>query len=216
VAEGIFFARVQNVKPLRLDRSDAAFITVEQDREIARSRCRADDVLLSITGYPGTASIILDEDLPLNINQHCVRFAVRSEFGAGYVAAAINSRFGQLQVGRLAVGGTRDALDYTSVRSLLIPEFSSEVRERINEQVKAANLCVRSAQRFVIVAKLLVEQLIDGRITEAELVAAQKALEGDDRSADREILMALRHEKPLIPDFDALYALLDESEKHDA
>lgn len=221
VADGIFFARVQNVKPLRLDRSDAAFITAEQDREIVRSRCRTDDVVLSITGYPGTASVVLDEDLPLNINQHSVRFAVRSEFGAGYVAAAINSRFGQLQVGRLAVGGTRDALDYTSVRSLLIPEFSSETREAINAQVRAANLCVRAAQRVVALAKLLVEHLIGGGLNEADLVAAQKALEAGDRSADREILKALRQSdapntKPLIADVDALYALLDGSEGQDA
>lgn len=220
-ADGIFFARVQNVKPLRLDRSDAAFITVEQDREIVRSRCRTDDLVLSITGYPGTASVVLDEDLPLNINQHSVRFAVRSEFGAGYVAAALNSRFGQLQVGRLAVGGTRDALDYTSVRSLLIPEFSTEVREAVNAQVRTANLCQRAAQRLVTLSKLLIEHLIDGHLTEADLVAAQKALKAGDRSADREILKAFRqsatpNSKPLIADVDALYAILDASGGQDA
>jgi type I restriction enzyme S subunit len=220
LTDGIFFARVQNVKPLRLDRSDAAFISADQDREIVRSRCRMDDVVLSITGYPGTASVVLDEDLPLNINQHSVRFAVRSEFGAGYVAAAINSRFGQLQVDRLAVGGTRDALDYTSVRSLLIPEFSIETREAINTQVRIANQCVRAAQRVVALAKLLVEHLIDGRLAEADLVAAQKALESGDRSADREILKSLRQSdapdaKPLIADVDALYSLLDSSEGQD-
>jgi type I restriction enzyme, S subunit len=214
-SDGIFFARVQNVKPLRLDRGDAAFITAEQDREIIRSRCRAGDVVLSITGYPGTASVVLEEDLPLNINQHSVRFAVSPEFGPGFVAAAINSRFGQLQVGRFAVGGTRDALDYTSVRSLLIPEFSSEIRERVNAQVDAASLCVRAGERLVVAAKLLVEQLIEGRITEADLIAAQKALEAGDRGADRGILQTLRQNgasdgKPLIPDLDGLYALLDE------
>jgi type I restriction enzyme S subunit len=217
VTDGIFFARVQNVKPLRLDRSDAAFITVEQDQQILRSRCRSDDVVLSITGYPGTASVVLDEDLPLNINQHSVRFAVRPEFGSGYVAAAINSHFGQLQVGRLAVGGTRDALDYTSVRSLLIPEFSPEVREAINEQVRTASCCVRAAQYMVVLAKFLVEHLIEGSISEADLVTAQTSLDAGDRNADREILKSLRQSdapgaKPLITDVDGLYALLDDSE----
>ena len=166
-------------------------------------------------GYPGTASVVLDEDLPLNINQHSVRFAVNREFGAGFVAATINSAFGKLQVGRFAVGGTRDALDYNSVRSLLIPEFSSEIRQRVNTQVAAANLCVRAEQRLVASAKLLVQQLIEGRITEAELVAAQKALEAGDGSADRSILQTLRQSdapdaKPLIPDLNGLFALLDE------
>ena len=62
--------------------------------------------------------------------------------------------------------------------------------------------------------------MIDGRITEAKLVAAQKALEAGDRSADREILKSLRQSdapdaKPLIADVDALYSLLDGLEGQD-
>jgi type I restriction enzyme, S subunit len=214
-AEGIFFARVQNVKPLRLDRSDAAFITPAQDTEITRSRCREGDVVLSITGYPGTASVVMDDDLPLNINQHSVRFAVDSNYGAGFVAAAINSRFGQLQVMRFAVGGTRDALDYTSVRSLLIPEFTQEVRSQVNRQVADANRCVRAAQRLASAAKQILERLIEGLVSESALAAAQKALESGDRSGDRAVMGALHQDvseraAPLFPDLDALYELLDE------
>jgi hypothetical protein len=58
-------------------------------------------------------------------------------------------------------------------------------------------------------------------MAEADLVAAQKALEAGDRNADREILKGLRQSdapdaKPLIADVDALYALLDGPEGQDA
>jgi hypothetical protein len=64
---------------------------------------------------------------------------------------------------------------------------------------------------LTLTATLLVERLIDGRITEADLVAAHKALDSGDRSADREILTALRQSdspdsKPLIADVDAVLA----------
>jgi type I restriction enzyme S subunit len=64
-------------------------------------------------------------------------------------------------------------------------------------------------------AKALVERLIEGHLTEADLVAAQKALEAGDRSADRALLQALRRgdvpDAPaLFPDLDALYAMLDD------
>ena len=214
VSNGIFFARVQNVKALRIDRSDAAYITPIQDAQIARSRCRESDVILSITGYPGTASVVMDDDLPLNINQHSVRFRVSIEFGPGFVAAAINSTFGQLQVGRLSVGGTRDALDYSSVRALLIPELTPAIRKQINTDVLLANRCIRAAQRLTNAATQLVEHLIEGKLSEADLIAAQKALDAGDRSGDRAILASLRVSNaadaaPLIPDLDALYALLD-------
>jgi type I restriction enzyme S subunit len=88
-------------------------------------------------------------------------------------------------------------------------------------QLRRANESRSSAASLAETAKALVEQLTDGRITEAELVAAQKALEAGDRCADREILKALRQSdapdaKPLITDVDALYALLDGSEGQDA
>jgi type I restriction enzyme S subunit len=59
---GIFFVRVQNVKPLRLDLLDAAYLSKAQDEELKRSRCKANDVILTITGYPGTAAVVLEED----------------------------------------------------------------------------------------------------------------------------------------------------------
>ncbi len=58
-------------------------------------------------------------------------------------------------------------------------------------------------------ATRLVEDLIEGRISESDIVTAQKALEAGDRGADRAILKSLRQSdapdaKPLIPDLDAL------------
>jgi len=69
-------------------------------------------------------------------------------------------------------------------------------------------------------AVLLVEHLIEDRITEAALVNAERSLEAGDRNADREILKALRQSdapgaQPLIADLDELYALLDDSEGQD-
>lgn len=86
---------------------------------------------------------------------------------------------------------------------------------------RSANSLRSAAEELVDAAKLLVEHLIEGRLNEAELVCAQKALEAGDRRADREILKALRQSdspnaKPLIADVDALYALLDGSEGQDA
>jgi type I restriction enzyme S subunit len=70
---------------------------------------------------------------------------------------------------------------------------------------------------MVVLAKFLVEHLIEGSISEADLVTAQTSLDAGDRNADREILKSLRQSdapgaKPLITDVDGLYALLDDSE----
>jgi type I restriction enzyme S subunit len=65
----------------------------------------------------------------------------------------------------------------------------------------------------------LIEALIEGKVTEAELVNAQEALERGDKTADRALLSRLTRkgvdvsgEPPLFPDLDALYALLAQTE----
>ena len=181
---------------------------------------QGNDIILTITGYPGSAAIVSEEDLPLNINQHSVRFAVEDRWPPGFVAAAINSTFGRLQVERLAIGGTRDALDYTSVRELLIPAIDENTRKDIGRSVVTASRAARSAERLTSAAIFLVEALIEGRITEKELCAAQQALSVGCRDSDHAILAGLSckgfdvsDEKTLFPNIDALYATVDEAER---
>lgn len=214
VDKGIFFARVQNVKPLRLDLSDAVYIDAIADQEIARSRCDIDDVILTITGYPGTASLVTQEDLPININQHSVRFNVKTGVDPAYICAALNSRFLKYQVERLAIGGTRDSLDYPSVGNLLIPRFSHRLEHAIAKMARNVIAAIKLAQRLTTAAKLLVEALIEGHLSEAELIAAQQQLEAGDTSLDRAILSRLKTDglngtgQPLFADLDELYVLL--------
>lgn len=218
--DGVFFVRVQNVKPYRLDLSDAAYIDAATDEELKRSRCAEGDVILSITGYPGTASIVMAEDLPVNINQHSVRFDIVGGLSPEFVTAALNSPFLKKQVDRLAIGGTREALDYTSVGDLQIPILPKADRDEITTWVSTSNRCVRAASRLTTASKFLVEALIEGKVSEAELVAAQEALERGDDTADRALLRRLtRHgldvagQPPLFPDLDALYALLAQTQE---
>lgn len=212
--DGIFFARVQNVKPLRLDLSDAAYIDKEADRELARSRCAADDIILSITGYPGTAALVTEDDLPVNINQHSVRFDVKADVYPGFVCAALNSRFLKYQVDRLAIGGTRDALDYPSVSRLLIPRFSADIEKAIDESVRDFVAAIKYAQRLTLAAKLLVEALIEGRVSEVALTSAQHGIDVGNDQADLAILQRIKVDgvdgegAPLFPDLDKLCELL--------
>ncbi|ALJ34263.1 hypothetical protein AEJ54_15635 [Azospirillum sp. Sp 7] len=93
-----------------------------------------------------------------------------------------------------------------------------EQSSAIHVALKAEDACLRAVERLVSSAKLLVEYLIDGRLSEADLIAAQKGLEAGKRDADRAVLQSLRQgdgadAPPLIPDLDGLYALLDEPDE---
>ena len=218
VDKGTLFARVQNVKPLALDLGDAVFIDAATDEELARSRCVADDIILTITGYPGTASLVTEADLPVNINQHSVRIDCSIEYDTAYVCAALNSTFLKYQIDRSAIGATRDALDYPSVGRLLIPLLDALVMEDIADSVRDVICARRMSKQLLASAKLLVESLIEGQITEAQLIDAQQALEAGDDSLDRAILARLKTDgldgagEPLFPDLDQLYDLLERAQ----
>jgi type I restriction enzyme S subunit len=76
-------------------------------------------------------------------------------------------------------------------------------------------LALDSAHHLTSAAKLLIEALINGKISAAELVSAQEALVRGDNSIDRVLLSRLTRQgldvsgsPPLFPDLDALYSLL--------
>ncbi len=216
---GVLFGRVQNVKPLALDLSDAVFIDADTNDQLSRSECQVDDIVLSITGYPGTASLVTEQDLPMNINQHSVRFNVNKGVDSAYVCAALNSEFLKLQVQRLSIGGTRDALDFPSVGNLLIPRLSEDIESAVAVSVRNYIKAVQLSKLLTFLAKTLVEELIEGNISEAELVSAQQALEAGDDSLDRALLERMTAEgidgegDPLFDDIEQLYDLLEQAKQ---
>ncbi|MCP6368334.1 restriction endonuclease subunit S, partial [Klebsiella pneumoniae] len=67
-------------------------------------------------------------------------------------------------------------------------------------------------------AKTLVESLIEGQLTEQQLIQAQQALEDGDNSLDQAIISKLSAEgyaiegaTPLFSDVDELYSLLEDA-----
>lgn len=149
----------------------------------------------------------------------------RTQVPASFVRHYLKTEIGYLQIQSTIRGITAHSYP-TDVRLIEIPIPTVPDTERpawfaTDDKMLEAGRCFDAARVLTSVAMAVVERLIAGRVTEADLVAAQKALEAGDRSADRDILKTLRRHdapdaRPLIPDLDVLYALLDESEENEA
>jgi hypothetical protein len=94
------------------------------------------------------------------------------------------------------------------------------------DPISAGNLLRRAqydyfgAERLITAARLLVEALIDGQLSEDDLKAAELQLERGNRELDRAILsritvsgVDMEGAPPLFIDLDALYAATDEAER---
>jgi type I restriction enzyme S subunit len=160
--------------------------------------------------YPSTEVMVLRVD--------------RTQLPASFVRQYLKTDIGFLQIQSTIRGITAHTYP-TDVKSLdipipAVPDADREAWFATDDHMLAAGRCCDAAKALTTAATMLVERLIDGRITEADLIAAQKALDAGDRNADREILKALRQSdapgaQPLIADVDGLYALLDDSEGQD-
>ena len=149
----------------------------------------------------------------------------RTQLPASFVRHYLKTEIGYLQVQSTIRGITAHSYP-TDVKLLQIPIPAVHAADReawfaTDDQMLVGGRCFDAARVLTSVATTLVEHLIDGRITETDLVSAQKALDAGDGSADREILKGLRQSdvpdaKPLIADVDAFYALLDASAGQDA
>ncbi len=140
----------------------------------------------------------------------------RSQVPASYVRQYLKTAVGYLQIQSTIRGITAHSypgdVKQIEVPIPIIPAAEKSDWFDSDEMMLAAGRCADAARVLTGVATVLVERLIEGKLTEADLTTAQKAFEAGDRGPDRAILQALRSNdsgQPLIPDVDALYTLLD-------
>ena len=142
----------------------------------------------------------------------------RGQMPASYLRAYLKTKIGYLQIQSTIRGIT--AHSYPSDARLLeiplpaVPSSEQSAWFATDDEMLIAGHCVDISRLLTTASTQLVEHIIEGKFSEADLIAAQKALDAGDRSADRAILASLRVSNaadtaPLIPNLDALYALLD-------
>ena len=129
--EGIPFLRVQNIMPNYISAAGIKYLSPSQNQEIIRSQLKKDDVLLTITGVSyGKSAVVTDEFVGANINQHSVKMTVKNII-PHFLSTFLNCKYGYSQSSRHVVGITRPALDYSAIKTFLIPDLDRSFQETI-------------------------------------------------------------------------------------
>lgn len=169
--DGVFFLRVQNISMEGIILEDVKFIKREvHEGMLKRSQLNKNDLVYTITGRIGSVAVV-PEGFEGNINQHSVRFHLKEKINnivinPYYVAIFLNTELGNFLAIRKATGGTRPALDYHTLKSLIIPLPSEEIQDKITKDVKArmqkAEQLRKEAKEVLEKAKERVERIILG------------------------------------------------------
>lgn len=186
----------------------------------AQIRVEPWDVLVS-TVRPNRKNVGLvpaaDDSLPLVASTGFAPLRFSTPERAVFFHAFLRSDAATQQLMRWNSGATYPAIESDVALRVLAPSFDDDLVHRKGARWIQKFRALDASRRLTSASTRLVEELIEGHISESDLVAAQKALERGDRGADRVILQGLRQSnaleaKPLITDLDGLYALLDEPE----
>jgi type I restriction enzyme S subunit len=186
VSSGVAFLRSQNVYDdgLRLD--DVAYISEDVDKTMSRTRLQVNDVLLNITGASiGRSSIVPEDVLPANVNQHVCIVRPSATISAQFLAYALKSQAVREQIFGGENGSSREGLNYQQVGNLwiAIPDTLEE-QERIVSFLDNATRAIDLLKAKVTKAIALLNEHRSALIVSAVTGATAEALcEGSLREA---------------------------------
>lgn len=218
VDSGIDYITVSEVSSGRIELSTAPKIselTDIPDKAYVNERC----VLVVRTGSIGTAVKVDIRDKNAVISSHLIKLEFDSEELAAAVAAFLNSASGKVLQRKISYGAVQPQIGQDELLALPIPSFVLDNADSILALTQAKENAIRCSRWLTQSAKMFVEDLIEGQLSESQLVSTQQALEAGDDSLDRALLERMTAEgvdadsAPLFDDIDQLYDLLEQAKQ---
>lgn len=191
---------------------------VSQDVYQDATKYQAKDKMI-VVGMDGIfrSQFFISDELPMLVNQRVAMLSPQNIRGE-LLTHWLNRPEGQMQLNQWAVKTTVEHTSLSDIGRVLIPRLDKSLENKLADYLLNARLAYRYAKFLTQVAKTLVETLIEGQLTERQLIEAQQALEDGDNSLDQAILSKLSAEgyaiegaTPLFSDVDELYSLLEEA-----
>jgi len=160
------FLTAEHVSDFRLDfGTDKRILRRHHETELARTRLRDGDVLVTIKGKVGNCAVVRDCPDAANINQDVALIRPRNGVHPYFFAAWFNSLIGKQLVEQRSTGGINPFLGLGNLRGMpfpvLEPREHSRIGDLVQESVENAYAAERQATNLLEQAKCRVEELIE-------------------------------------------------------
>ncbi|RII75055.1 restriction endonuclease subunit S [Pseudomonas monteilii] len=191
-------------------------VAKELHKEEAKYQAKENMIVLGMDGI-FRAQFFLSDELPMLVNQR-VGMITANDIRAELLTHWLNRPEGQMQLNQWAVKTTVEHTSLSDIGRVRIPRLNADVEDDLADKLLAARRAYRYSRFLTTSASLLVEALIEGRLTEAELLTAEKALQAGNDRLDRFILRRLNtggidgQGPALFGDLDEIYHLLTQAE----
>ncbi|UBF28813.1 restriction endonuclease subunit S [Kovacikia minuta CCNUW1] len=217
--EGIHIISPANFSDFTIDLTDTNKLNPNHINLFKDFLLQEGDLIFALVGDVGHACIVT-QPVPIAITYRRTAHLKLQGINPFFVCAFLNDSAGDLQLKRMTTGVIQAQLRLEDSVEVLIPSFKPETQDWIGDRVKLSIQMREHSETLTNAAKLLVEALIEGKLNEDDLKAAQQGLEQDDTTCDRDILTRLSrkgidhsNEPPLFPNLDDLYTALSQLEE---
>lgn len=213
---GLPFVRGTELERNRIGRENAVYLNANLRPLIGANTLNHRDILITRSGTVGIAAPVPESLVGAAYGSFMMRLSPKREWASGYLSWCLNSWLGRDQIERLENGAVQMNINIEELSSVRIWRAPDEQRKRIERLLNARNQTLDLVDALVVTARVLIEYLIDGQISETELIEAQQAIEHSDYAADRALLSRLttkglgsNNAPKLFPDLDSLYLTLE-------
>ena len=155
VAEGVPLIGVGNVTEEGIDLTEVNRITPEEHERLAASQVAPGDLLVTITGRLGTASLY-EHSVPANLSAHVALCRAKPQHELLYLKHYLASRFGAASLTTAQIGSTHPHINVRRLAELPIPLPPQPQQHRLAATMEAARVARRAklAEADVLLAGL--------------------------------------------------------------
>ncbi|NIY94383.1 hypothetical protein [Vibrio diazotrophicus] len=218
--KGIPFVRGNALTDNEISSSDIVYLDRSLTDELKSNFLNIGDVMITRSGTVGVACDVYEGFDKYAYGSFIINAKPKPEvINSLYLSWYLNSWVGQQQFRRWENGAVQLNINTEELASIEVWAAPNEFQLKIADQIKLLRSVNTLAQCLTASAKLLVEDLIEGQLTESQLVFAQQALDAGDDSLDRALLERMTAEgidadsEPLFDDIDQLYDLIDQAKQ---
>jgi len=133
----VYFLTAEDVFDFFIDYKTAKRITkLASTTELKRTILSNENLLITIKGRVGNAAVIYKLQQDTNINQDVAKIVVKREMNPFYLSAFLNSRFGRLQVERIATNQINPFLGLGNLKEILVPLIEKSEQKKVEDLIK--------------------------------------------------------------------------------
>lgn len=158
---GVPYLNVSEIKENFIEWENAKKIDENLSENLLhKSLVKKNQVLLTIAGTIGNASVAYDVPLHTNSNQAIANITLKEDINPFYLSTYLNSYFGKGQTNKLTISSVQPNLLLTQVKKIKIPIFSPLFQKQIEDICKKGYHLRNEAQNFYHdTEKLLLQEL---------------------------------------------------------